>query len=222
MLAPNDLTTKSDFNVDSAFYEKDDLKFHYSELIDVEEFIVEHEFVNLAFSTKKENPNFIKKSLDVYYRLTFKESNGDLKVYDISHKPKHLGHKYFYIVQNKKISRIFYHKETMIDILDQYYESDKSVDDKDISDGKINDFLCRNRKITSITAIILMYGVFIISFFSLFFKSSSFFNSFNSCSWGLLLLSLFYSGFLFSVFNRKDKLIQLNKKKEIEKLINSL
>lgn len=218
MLAPNDLTTKSDFNVDSAFYEKDDLKFHYSELIDVEEFIVEHEFVNLAFSTEKENPNFIKKSLDVYYRLTFKESNGELKFYDISHKPKHIGHKYFYIVKDNKIVRIFYNKETMIDVLDQYYESDKSVYDKDISDGKINDFVCRNIEITSITAIILMCGFFIIFFFSLFSKSSLFFTS----SSGLLLLSLFYSGYLILVFNRKDKLIQLNKKKEIEKLINSL
>ena len=147
MLAHSNLKNKLEFSEDSAFYEKDGLKFYYSELINVEEIIFEHEFVNLAFSTENENPNFIKKSLDVYYRLTFKENNGELKVYDISHKPKHLGHKYFYIVQDNKIARIFYHKETMIDVLGKYYESDKFFDDKNISDGKFNDFLWRNIKI---------------------------------------------------------------------------
>lgn len=219
MLTHSNLKSKLNFNEDSAFYEKDGLKFYYSELINVEEIIFEHEFINLAFSTENENPNFIKKSLDVYYRLTFKENNGELKVYDISHKPKHLGHKYFYIVQDNKITRIFYHKETMIDVLGKYYESDKFFDDKNISDGKFNDFLWRNIKITSSISAILMCVFGIISLFSLFSKSSSLFIA---CSWGLLLLSFLCSCFHVSVFNRKDKLIELNRKKEIENLLNSL
>lgn len=219
MLAPNNLKTTLNFNGKSSFYEKDNLKFYYSELINVEEIIIEHEFVNLAFSTAEENPNFIKKSLDVYYRLTFKECDGELKVYDISHKPKHLGHKYFYIVKDNKIERIFYHKETMIDILDQYYESDKNFDDKNILDGKFSNSLCRNIKTHSTISSILMCVFFLISVFSIVFTS---FDTFYMCTLVLLLLSFIYSGILILVSNKKDKLIELNKKKEIEKLINSL
>lgn len=219
MLAHSNLKNKLEFSEDSAFYEKDGLKFYYSELINVEEIIFEHEFVNLAFSTENENPNFIKKSLDVYYRLTFKENNGELKVYDISHKPKHLGHKYFYIVQDNKIARIFYHKETMIDILDQYYESDKNFDDKNILDGKFSNSLCRNIKTHSTISSILMCVFFLISVFSI--TSTSFYTLYKY-SLVLLLLSFIYSGILLLVSNKKDNFIKLNRKKEIEKLINSL
>lgn len=218
MLASIDLKSKLNFNVDSAFYEKDNLKFYYSELINVEEIIFESEFVNLAFSITKENPNFTKKSLDVYYRLTFKENNGNLKTYDIDHKPKHLGHKYFYIVQDNKIVRIFYHKETMIDILDKYYTSEKKFDKENILDGKFNNFLCKNIKITSIISTILMCGFFILSLISLFSKSSSFI----AFSWILLFLSFIFSGLLLLVSNKKDKFVETNRKKEIEELLNSL
>lgn len=218
MLAHSNLKNKLEFSEDSAFYEKDGLKFYYSELINVEEIIFEHEFVNLAFSTENENPNFIKKSLDVYYRLTFKENNGELKVYDISHKPKHLGHKYFYIVQDNKIARIFYHKETMIDILDKYYTSEKNFDKENILDGKFNNFLCKNIKITSTISTILMCSFFILSLISLFSKSWPFITF----SWTLLFLSFFCSGFLILVSNKKDKFIDVNRKKEIEELLNSL
>lgn len=218
MLAHSNLKNKLEFSEDSAFYEKDGLKFYYSELINVEEIIVENEFVNLAFSTEKENPNFTTKSLDVYYRLTFKENNGNLKTYDIDHKPKHLGHKYFYIVQDNKIVRIFYHKETMIDILDKYYTSEKNFDKENILDGKFNNFLCRNIKITSTISTILMCGFFILSLISLFFKSSSFI----AFSWVLLFLSFLCSGLLLLVSNKKDKFVEANRKKEIETLINSL
>lgn len=218
MLAHSNLKNKLEFSEDSAFYEKDGLKFYYSELINVEEIIVENEFVNLAFSTAKENPNFTTKSLDVYYRLTFKENNGELKVYDISHKPKHLGHKYFYIVQDNKIARIFYHKETMIDILDKYYTSEKNFDKENILDGKFNNFLCKNIKITSTISTILMCSFFILSLISLFSKSWPFITF----SWTLLFLSFFCSGFLILVSNKKDKFIDVNRKKEIEELLNSL
>lgn len=218
MLAHSNLKNKLEFSEDSAFYEKDGLKFYYSELINVEEIIVENEFVNLAFSTAKENPNFTTKSLDVYYRLTFKENNGELKVYDISHKPKHLGHKYFYIVQDNKIARIFYHKETMIDILDKYYISEKNFDKENILDGKFNNFLCKNIKITSTISTILMCSFFILSLISLFSKSWPFITF----SWTLLFLSFFCSGFLILVSNKKDKFIDVNRKKEIEELLNSL
>lgn len=218
MLVTNNLKTNSKLNVDSAFYETDDLKFYYSELTNVEEVIIENEFVNLAFSTEQENPNFTTKSLDVYYRLTFKENNGNLKTYDIDHKPKHLGHKYFYIVQDNKIVRIFYHKETMIDILDKYYTSEKNFDKENILDGKFNNFLCRNIKITSTISTILMCGFFILSLISLFFKSSSFI----AFSWVLLFLSFLCSGLLLLVSNKKDKFVEANRKKEIETLINSL
>lgn len=219
MLAPNNLKTTLNFNGKSSFYEKDNLTFYYSELINVEEIIIEDEFVNLAFSTTEENPNFIKKSLDVYYRLTFKERDGELKVYDISHKPKHLEHKYFYIVKDNKIERIFYHKETMIDILDQYYESDKNFDDKNILDGKFSNSLCRNIKTHYTISSILICVFFLISVFSIVLTS---FDTFYTCTLVLLLLSFIYSGILDLVSNKKDKLIELNKKKEIEKLINSL
>lgn len=219
MLAHSNLKSKLNFNEYSAFYEKDDLKFYYSALINIEEIIFEHEFVNLAFSTEQENPNFIKKSLDVYYRLTFKERDGELKVYDISHKPKHLGHKYFYIVKDNKIERIFYHKETMIDILDQYYESDKNFDDKNILDGKFSNSLCRNIKTHSTISSILMCVFFLISVFSI--TSTSFYTLYEY-SLVLLLLSFIYSGILLLVSNKKDNFIKLNRKKEIEKLINSL
>lgn len=218
MLAHSNLKNKLEFSEDSAFYEKDGLKFYYSELINVEEIIVENEFVNLAFSTAKENPNFTTKSLDVYYRLTFKENNGELKVYDISHKPKHLGHKYFYIVQDNKIARIFYHKETMIDILDKYYTSEKNFDKGNILDGKFNNFLCKNIKITSTISTILMCSFFILSLISLSSKSWPFITF----SWTLLFLSFFCSGFLILVSNKKDKFIDVNRKKEIEELLNSL
>lgn len=218
MLSTNNLKTNLKLNMDSAFYETDDLKFYYSELMNIEEIIVENEFVNLAFSTEKENPNFTTKSLDVYYRLTFKENNGELKVYDISHKPKHLGHKYFYIVQDNKIARIFYHKETMIDILDKYYTSEKNFDKENILDGKFNNFLCKNIKITSTISTILMCSFFILSLISLFSKSSSFI----AFSWILLFLSFICSGLLLFVSNKKDKFVEVNRKKEIEELLNSL
>lgn len=218
MLVTNNLKTNSKLNVDSAFYETDDLKFYYSELTNVEEVIIENEFVNLAFSTEQENPNFTTKSLDVYYRLTFKENNGNIKTYDIDHKPKHLGHKYFYIVQDNKIARIFYHKETMIDILDKYYTSEKNFDKENILDGKFNNFLCKNIKITSTISTILMCSFFILSLISLFSKSWPFITF----SWTLLFLSFFCSGFLILVSNKKDKFIDVNRKKEIEELLNSL
>ncbi|EPP7234745.1 hypothetical protein ACTOJ1_001741 [Shigella flexneri] len=218
MLSTNNLKTNLKLNMDSAFYETDDLKFYYSELMNIEEIIVENEFVNLAFSTEKENPNFTTKSLDVYYRLTFKENNGNLKTYDIDHKPKHLGHKYFYIVQDNKIVRIFYHKETMIDILDKYYTSEKNFDKGNILDGKFNNFLCKNIKITSTISTILMCGFFILSLISLFSKSSSFI----AFSWILLFLSFICSGLLLFVSNKKDKFVEVNRKKEIEELLNSL
>lgn len=218
MLVTNNLKTNSKLSVDSAFYEIDDLKFYYSELTNVEEVIIENEFVNLAFSTEQENPNFTTKSLDVYYRLTFKENNGNIKTYDIDHKPKHLGHKYFYIVQDNKICRIFYYKETMINILDKYYKSEKNFDKEDILDGNFNNFLGKNIKITSTISTILMCGFFILSLVSLFSKSSLFI----ACSWALLLLSFFSSGLLIFVSNKKDKFIETNRKKEIETLINSL
>ena len=210
MLVTNNLKTNSKLSVDSAFYEIDDLKFYYSELTNVEEVIIENEFVNLAFSTEQENPNFTTKSLDVYYRLTFKENNGNIKTYDIDHKPKHLGHKYFYIVQDNKICRIFYYKETMINILDTYYKSEKNFDKEDILDGNFNNFLGKNIKITSTISTILMCGFFILSLVSLFSKSSLFI----ACSWALLLLSFFSSGLLIFVSNKKDKFIETNRKKK--------
>ena len=106
----------------------------------------------------------------------------------------------------------------MIDILYKYYTSEKNFDKENILDGKFNNFLCKNIKITSTISTILMCSFFILSLISLFSKSWPFITF----SWTLLFLSFFCSGFLILVSNKKDKFIDVNRKKEIEELLNSL